>query len=351
MLYNSIWSLCVPQKGSQALYPCGRLELTMKFTDESCFSCGSKFEEKDDVVVCPQCGTPYHRECYNLTGECINTQLHESGEKWKRELAKEQNSAHSAGPICPNCMNHNEENAEICTNCGCRLSATDSAFTENENGIGIEIMTGSDDNPFLKPYLGFNPDEDLGGATLKEVSEFVYSNTLYYIPLFKKMKDFGTKASLNIACFLFPYFYFANRKMWFWGILTAIISIILELPATLHTLATAEMDFPYIQDVITAIASKEKLLLAMSEVCAIASWIFRLVVCTFANWLYFRFAVKSIKRIKAACGGTAEPSRLRAAGGINPPNMLSMLLIVMGISLAISFILLTVLSVIQQVGF
>lgn len=341
----------MPQKGSQALYPCGRLEIAMKFTDESCFSCGSKFEEKDDVVVCPQCGTPYHRECYNLTGECINTQLHESGEKYKRTDSHENTARQQDIVVCPQCGHSNPESAEICTGCGCRLSATDSAFTENENGIGIEIFAGNGDNPFFKPYLGFNPDEDLGGATLKEVSEFVDSNTLYYIPLFKKMKDFGTKASLNIACFLFPYFYFANRKMWFWGILTAIISIILELPATLYTLATAEMEFPYIQDVITAIASKEKLLLAMSEVCAIAGWIFRLVVCTFANWLYFKFAVKSIKRIKAACGGAAVPGKLKAAGGVKPPNMISMLLIVMGISLAISFILLTVLSVIQQVSF
>ncbi len=318
----------------------------MKFTDESCFSCGSKFDEKDDVVVCPQCGTPYHRECYNLTGECINTQLHEIGGKYKRTDSHENTDKPEDIVVCPKCGHNNTESTEICPGCGCRMPEKEASAFDGE-GIGIEEIFGSG-HPFLKPYLGFNPDEDLGGATVKEVSEFVDSNTLYYIPLFKKMKDMGSKASLNIACFLFPYFYFANRKMWFWGILTAVIGIILELPATLYTLVTAEIELPYIQDIITNIASKEQLLLAMSDVCAIASWIFRLVVCTFANWLYFRFAIKSIRKIKENCGGTAEISKIKAAGGVNPPNMLYMLLIIIGISIAASAVLLTVLSMLQQ---
>ncbi len=323
----------------------------MKFTDESCFSCGSRFEENDDVVVCPQCGTPYHRECYNQMGECINTHLHENGGKYKRTDFRDNTGKPEDIVVCPKCGQNNTESTEICPGCGCRMPEKEPSLHSSENAFDFEEIFANGKNPFASPYLGFNPNEDLGGATLKEVSEFVDSNTLYYIPLFKKMKDFGTKASLNIASFLFPYFYFANRKMWFWGILTAVISIILELPATLYTLCTSEVPVPYIEETIAVLASKEELLLAISEVCGVASWIFRMIICTFANWIYFRFAVKTIKRIKSACGGNAEPSRLRVAGGVNPSNMLTMFLIVMGISLVVSFLLLVVLSAIQRIRF
>lgn len=36
----------------------------MKYTGIPCAACGKKFTAEDDVVVCPECGTPYHRACY-----------------------------------------------------------------------------------------------------------------------------------------------------------------------------------------------------------------------------------------------------------------------------------------------
>ena len=55
----------------------------MKYKGEKCFYCNEEFNDNDDVVVCPECGTPYHRDCYKQAGSCINHQLHESGESWK----------------------------------------------------------------------------------------------------------------------------------------------------------------------------------------------------------------------------------------------------------------------------
>ena len=36
----------------------------MKYENETCPVCGEKFTADSDVVVCPDCGTPHHRECY-----------------------------------------------------------------------------------------------------------------------------------------------------------------------------------------------------------------------------------------------------------------------------------------------
>ena len=41
-------------------------------TGEKCFVCGQVFTDNDDVVVCPDCGTPYHRACWQKNGACVN---------------------------------------------------------------------------------------------------------------------------------------------------------------------------------------------------------------------------------------------------------------------------------------
>ena len=41
-----------------------------------CPVCSNDFNEDDDVVFCPECGTPHHRDCYINLGECKNSALH-----------------------------------------------------------------------------------------------------------------------------------------------------------------------------------------------------------------------------------------------------------------------------------
>ena len=68
--------------------------------------CGKPFTENDDIVVCPVCGAPYHRECYKEKGACIFTDLHESGKTW----------APPAPPDAPNTASELKD--KECPNCG-----------------------------------------------------------------------------------------------------------------------------------------------------------------------------------------------------------------------------------------
>ena len=65
----------------------------LEYEGQPCMICGRMFGEDDDIVTCPECGTPYHRACYKEAGACINTALHESGGSWavqrRREIAAE----------------------------------------------------------------------------------------------------------------------------------------------------------------------------------------------------------------------------------------------------------------------
>ena len=37
---------------------------------------------RDDIVVCPDCGAPYHRACYEKQGGCVYADKHGTGFEW-----------------------------------------------------------------------------------------------------------------------------------------------------------------------------------------------------------------------------------------------------------------------------
>ena len=41
-----------------------------------CEGCGKPLTLQDDIVVCPDCGAPYHRDCYEKLGRCIHAPAH-----------------------------------------------------------------------------------------------------------------------------------------------------------------------------------------------------------------------------------------------------------------------------------
>ena len=50
----------------------------MNYQGVCCPVCGKPFQEGDDIVVCPECGAPHHRECYKSLGHCaLQDQLHQ----------------------------------------------------------------------------------------------------------------------------------------------------------------------------------------------------------------------------------------------------------------------------------
>lgn len=322
----------------------------MNYTGEQCFLCGNTFADKDDVVVCPECGTPYHRECYKNAGQCVNKILHESNEGWQRTNSDE-NAAEKKPEykVCPKCFSRNEPSAENCSECGHKFldnNINNSSRSGTKPDINL-IFEGFDTT---KEYLGFNPEEDLGGAKLKEVTEFVDTNTLYYIPIFKRMKDIGSKISFNIICLFFPYFYFANRKMWFWAILTAFMSALLNIPSLLYFIGSQDVVYPFMSSITDFLYSNKNLFLSLSDICGLVSWGIRIFACLFGNWLYLKFAVRSVNKLKAHYGGPVSPQKLKSKGGISLVNVFVMGIIFLALSFAIYFLIMFVLVFMQSSG-
>ena len=65
----------------------------MDYTGIKCPVCEKTFTKQDDVVVCPECGAPYHRECYQKEGHCIFEEKHQKGESWQPPQEKKGNAS------------------------------------------------------------------------------------------------------------------------------------------------------------------------------------------------------------------------------------------------------------------
>ena len=63
----------------------------------TCPVCGEKFKESDDIVACPECGAPHHRDCWKKEGHCHFVADHGTDRQWVRPQAGDSaNSAESA---------------------------------------------------------------------------------------------------------------------------------------------------------------------------------------------------------------------------------------------------------------
>lgn len=308
-----------------------------KYSGFQCLICEEQFQDNDDIVVCPDCGTPYHRECWQKKKACINTSLHAVGGSW--QSVQNEYRKNQGGKECWSCGFVNIPDAKVCASCGTELNQqeTNSAMAGNATQ-GITIMTADGQQHFFNsadPCCGMSPDDEIEGERLGDVASFVKTNTLYYIPLFKRFKETKRKLSFNLPCILFPYFYFANRKMWFMTILSGLLWMISNIPSVLLTLLetlkdkaylamlqTYGMDMEIFDKLRIFLASNEHLLEELQTPFFFLSMIMRIVLCLFGNYLYFRFVIRSVKRIrKNASSQHMKKMLLQAEGGTNIWNV------------------------------
>ena len=88
----------------------------------SCVGCKAYLFEDDDVVYCPICGAPHHRECYNKLNHCALEELHGTENEYnaEKEVEKRQNSSDdfkSDEIICERCGKKYSSNLNGCPNC------------------------------------------------------------------------------------------------------------------------------------------------------------------------------------------------------------------------------------------
>ncbi len=309
-----------------------------RFTGTQCIICQKQFEDEDNVVVCPDCGTPYHRSCWESVGRCINTPLHAVGGSWQAQ--QDENRRAIGGKVCPACQFINVPGVKNCASCGKQLEET-----EEEKSSRIRIAMPDGQNVYFDatdPCCGLSPDEPIEEERLGDVASFVGTNTLYYIPLFRRFRDTGRKTSLNFTCLFFPYFYFAYRKMWHMAILSGLLFILSTMPYLLLSLLTALTSEDYIElleelygaqgahmfdGLVSFLQSNETLFQNLFVPFYLINIGMQLLFCLFGNYLYFRFVVKSVGKIRKTAPVQMRKLILQTSGGTSFWNIVGCLVL------------------------
>lgn len=279
----------------------------------SCVSCKAYLFEEDDVVHCPVCGAPHHRECYNKIGHCAVEDLHGTPDEYdSSKLSDSENEQNTGDEI-------KDDNLISCRMCGERY---DSSLPKCPKCSAPDFsrMGGS----FVHfDFLGGVPkDMDIGdGVTADEAKKFVLSNTHRYIPKFARLHK-KKRISWNWLAFLLPGPWMFSRKMYKNGFifsLLTIISTLLTFPLlnALYGLGIPEMQ--NYMEMASWIASKLPEIGTTVIAIALLGSFFNLglkIICAmYADYIYKKHTVSSVKTIKAESDDIENDYRKK--GGVN----------------------------------
>ncbi|MCM1480623.1 MAG: hypothetical protein NC085_13040 [Muribaculaceae bacterium] len=298
------------------------------YTGLRCTVCSEKFTEADDIVVCPECGTPYHKDCYKKEGKCVNTALHESGGTWKPSYDTGSDGSENEAVVCKFCGYANPPLTLFCQKCGMPAQGLENINTPNiVKDLGANGETDADgrdsldklldDHPlkafmvnYSDPLCGFNPEEDFDGVKMSELGDFVGTNTHYYLPAFKKMKQTkGRFMTFNFSALLVPELYFSYRKMPLYALAALIARFVLLAPRFIYVCSL----FPScgaLYEFASRFDFAGTAFRGVTTLCTVVTYLLMFTAGVFGNKIYFGHVLKKIRTIKEYCADGEPTARI-----------------------------------------
>lgn len=325
----------------------------MRFKGCNCVHCNNTFTETDDTVVCPVCGSPHHRDCWNEKGECANTALHEEGYSWTipeelKPKAEEKPAAPEAigtnytfkngesAIVCPHCNALNYGNDAFCMKCRQPLFRDSAPVppVNNRQGENLHPMTGApivdeDSYEYFQQFGGVRPDIMIDSIPVVEYSDFIgEKKSGRYIRKFLSMERFGKKISVSFSALLFGPIWYLYRKMFKEGLLFLLAFLIItglqawcsvsEASKAVYsqmgemygavmngemTITEMEQYLTELQDEIMATppTEEENVKSVILTVLDLASIALSFVMAFFADYFYKKKCRKEILKIREEC--------------------------------------------------
>lgn len=301
-----------------------------RYTGNHCPVCEQAFTDTDDIVVCPDCGTPYHRDCWKKVGACMHRSEHAAGFEWQPEIGPEAvKAAHEA--TCPNCGTRNTPGAARCSHCGCPLprseaDSADAAKPEEQvpiyardpaalrqdrsaaPGPHIETYSADREGGIYRREIG--PEDTIDGIKAKDWAAYVGRSPMYYLMQFFRMSETKQKVTLSLSAFLFGPAYLFYRKMWKQGLLATLVMVVLSIPGFMSIIATFNPTFFG--------SLPLGWLPAAYTIGEIGIWAFKVILGMFAVSWYHDSSKAQIEEIYMACPeGDGRTELLVQRGGTN----------------------------------
>lgn len=202
---------------------------------QKCVVCEKQFTNDDDIVICPECGAPYHRSCYEKEGHCIFSNQHSAHFTYKPKEEPMPAAAFTASvppdsaynTVCKVCGTANTARNIFCEQCGTPLHPAQAA--PPPPSIPLPSFPG-----FTAPAAGFAGSID--GFPQQDWAEYIGPNAQVYLLRLQSQLSTNSKLSFMISAFFLGPFYFAYRKMWGWAILSLLTNLAVSLSSILLSL-------------------------------------------------------------------------------------------------------------------
>ena len=264
--------------------------------NENCAYCKAKLFSDDDVVYCPVCGAPHHRECYNSLEHCALEELHGTEREYSKLKELENTQIEPKETV-----NNIETDTTRCAKCGAEYPLS------NQRCPKCGVPNFMHMNTAVFDFYGGVPKKSIieDDITAEEVRKFVLTYTHRYIPKFIQLKG-NKKTSWNWMAFLFPSCWLFSRKMYKGGIITGTLTLVarlLSIPIQQKLLNLGVFDnaisytqvFKNTADVIPEIGTE---FIILSVISSIITILVSIITAVSGDYLYKKHTVSSIKKIR-----------------------------------------------------
>ncbi len=331
------------------------------FYNAVCPVCEQPLKKEDDIVVCPECGAPYHRACYKQVGQCLYQDKHGTDFAYLPDPTPEAEPQEFV--LCPRCGKGNPKDALACDNCGTPLApwfapgeqppqspASDTQqdsvplyrrskqdvqkdapdpnsgkFSPPPGGFDFGSYFGADAapdtedgdedtmDPMQRLAKAMDGKEKLDDLSLAEWVSFVGPNAPMYVFVFKQLSQRVNGLAMSFSALVLGPVYFAYRKMWLWAAIAMLVRLVCGVPDMLLALMDLKL--------LGGLGLSAQLLQQLSLYGTYLTMALNLFWGIAAYTLYRQHCIRSINRIKAGFG--AEPSeqlfsQLGTKGGVSP---------------------------------
>lgn len=312
----------------------------MDFIGNQCPVCKHNFHVDDDVVVCPECGTPHHRACYEIVGHCANEELHKDGYDFSQD---KENNDNADVVICKSCGKENDKYQFFCKFCAAPLRAEERNQSQNnaQQQQQAPYSNGAEGMPFGAPMLdplgGVPADTDLGDdITAGEAAKYVKQNTPYFVRIFNNIKSFN-RSKFNFSAALFSGGYLLYRKMYALGAFIFGLEVALYAAMIYVVYASRDLYEQFFNAYSSGVSKSSEFLSNLSTADALKLYIPSIVYillivamivigANFNRW-YMKHCKMQITKIKLSAKEDENPDTLlQTKGGVNTPLAISLLI-------------------------
>lgn len=274
----------------------------------NCPVCDKPFTVDDDIVVCPICGTPHHRICYQELERCACDSLHAQGHVWEPPKTEDEplpaqdggQPPFGAGTlgdrVCPSCGADNPLDSIFCLKCGARL---DQQGTPTYNAAS---------SAYTAAFGGVSPNEKIAGVTARDLALYVGTGSHYFLPRFQAI-DEGAPVSVNVPALL-NFLYLFYRKMYTAGAILLGFYAVMQIPSVFYTFEMVGYFVQHINEVLphmdmsvlTAfVPQRFTWTLVAMPIARYLMLAVSIMLSLFGNRIYLASAVSNIRRIRLLC--------------------------------------------------